>query len=155
MKARGVVIVGLAVAGILLAGAQALGQVRVLFVDETQTFETSMRLEVLARRLKASGTFAISAQLSIPATPWESEAYDFAVILAGELPFIWICSPGMSAVLPVSLQQAKAVLTEAVTGAFQGIRDVLGVEDDLAALLWSAYFLQLGVLQNVDAPSAE
>ena len=149
LKRRRAIAAGVFLLLLVMIGVQVIGQIRVLFIDETQTFETSLRLEVLARRLKASGMFVISAQLSIPEKPWEGEAYQCAVIVPDELPFIWLCSAGTDAVLPISLQQAKQALTEAIIAAFQGLRVVLGVDDDFFAFLWSAHLLRLGVLQEV------
>ena len=66
MTRRSLLLVAAIALLICAIGMPLAGQARILFIDQTQTFGTSLRLEVLARRLEASGMFTLSAQLAIP-----------------------------------------------------------------------------------------
>ncbi|MFH1610237.1 MAG: hypothetical protein ABID40_06390 [Candidatus Bipolaricaulota bacterium] len=130
-----------------LVGAMAIGQeVRLLIVDQTGTVEESVRLEALARGLRATGVFKVRATLSLPAESWQDEPFLFVLVLPSQGRFAWLCTPGPVQYLPEPLQLAYAGLVQGIEQAFAGIRQVRGSGDDLYPFLLSLYLQSLGVL---------
>jgi len=138
--------------GIALAAeaAWATGPaVRVLIVDQTQTVTESMRLEVLARALLATGDFQLAAVTEPPRGPHPQGPFQFVVIVPERGGWIWVCTPTLPGKLPLELQAALQGLEEAIQRVFQGKRRPVDPGADLYPALWSAYFIKVGILEGV------
>lgn len=83
--------------------AVATGQVRLLIVDETETIEESMRIEVLARRLVATGAFVVRATQTMPTAPWNGGEFDLVLVIPARSRFVWLCAPVVVPVQPPRL----------------------------------------------------
>ncbi|MCR4392273.1 MAG: hypothetical protein NUV94_05770 [Candidatus Acetothermia bacterium] len=138
----------LAVALVLIGAAAAGEQVRLLIVDETKTLEESVRLEALARGLRASGVFQVQAMLKLPTEPWQGEPFHFVLVLPAHSRFAWLCAPGPVQYLPEPLQRPYHGLAQGVHQAFAGRREVRGPGDDLWPFLLSGYLQHFGVLHG-------
>ncbi len=130
----------------LVVGLTAWAQVRVFIVDESTTFEESLRLLAVVRALKATGFFAFQAVQKFPAEPWEGEPFQVAVYLPAKVPYIWFCSPWPETGLPEEFRLALAGLREAFTQAFFSLREVRGPEKDLYPLFLTFSLASLGYL---------
>ncbi len=140
---RRVVAICLAVAVLCLPG---VAQVRLLLVDRTETVEESLRLEALARGLKASEVFEVRAVLQWPTEKWDGEPFHFVLVLPPASPFAWLCAPGPVEYLPEGLQLAQHGLVQAVVQAFDGGRIVAGLGDDLYPWLLTIHLAHLGYI---------
>ncbi len=140
---RRIVAVLLAVAVFCLPG---VGQVRLLIVDQTETVEESLRLEALARGLKATQLFEVRAVLQWPTEEWEGEPFHLVLVLPPTGSRAWLCAPGPVEYLPEGLQQAQHGLVQGVVQAFDGERTVAGMSDDLYPWFLAAHLAHLGYL---------
>jgi len=131
------------------------GPVRVLVVDETKTFNSTMRVAGLVGALRSVGLFEVGVTLSDvassyddPLADWslaeEEELYDLIVVLPrglddGSISQIWIVSAGVS-----NLSQGVFAALNAAAGivdqVFAGIGEAIDVSEDLwPCLLWAVY----------------
>ena len=146
----------LILAATLAASAQSeAGPVRVLVVDETKTFNSTMRVAGLVGALRSVGLFEVGVTLSDvtssyddPLADWsleeEEEPYDLIVVLPrglddGSISQIWIVSAGVS-----NLSQGVFAALNAAAGivdqVFAGIGEAIDVSEDLwPCLLWAVY----------------
>ncbi|MCX7750077.1 MAG: hypothetical protein N2320_00645 [Candidatus Bipolaricaulota bacterium] len=129
-----------------LAVAASAQPVRLLVVDETETVEESLRIQALARALRATEVFAVKAVRALPAEPWAGEPFLFVLLFPARGPYVWLLSPAPVGYLPDPLPLVYAGLVEGVTQAFGGARQVRGSGDDVYAFLLSLHLLRLGVL---------
>lgn len=130
-----------------LAVLMGTGQpVRLLIVDETTTVEESLRIQALARGLRASGVFTVKAALALPTEPWEDEPFLFILIFPAEGPFVWLLSPGPVQYLPEPLPLVYRGLVDGVAQAFAGGHVVRGSGDDLYPFLLSIHLQRQGLL---------
>lgn len=141
------VMVTLALAGLFAVGQQ----VRVLIVDETTTIEESLRIQALARGLRASGVFTVKAMLALPTEPWTDEPFLFVLLFPVQGPYVWLLSPGPVQHLPDPLPAVYTGLVDAVSQAFGAARQVRGSADDLYVFLLSLHLQRLGLLVGVSA----
>lgn len=139
-----------AMALMLVSAIGAGQQVRLLIVDETVTMEESLRIQALARGLRASGVFAVKAMLALPAEPWEDDPFLFILVFPAQGPYVWLCSPGPVQYLPDPLPLVYYGLVDGVAQAFGGTRQVRGSGDDLYPFLLSLYLQRLGLLVGVN-----
>ncbi len=146
----------LVVATALMASAQAGAEpIRVLVVDETKTFNSTMRVAGLVGALRAVGVFEVGVTLGDVTTNYDDplagrlpEAgegpYDLIVILPrglddGSISHIWIVSAGLSD-LPPAVTAALGVLAGTVELVFAEIAEAIDVSEDLwPCLLWAVY----------------
>ena len=129
--------------------------VRVLVVDETKTFNSTMRVAGLVGALRSVGLFDVGVALAdvtssyddplADRTPEEGEeAYDLIVVLPrdlddGSMYQIWIVSAGMSSLSP-AVSAAVDVATGIIDEVFAGIGEAIDVSEDLwPCLLWAVY----------------
>jgi len=146
MQKRAWALAAIAVLGLF---SLALGQVRFLIVDQTQTIEESMRLEALARTLLASGNSQLAAVTEPPGGPHPKGPFQFVVIVPERGSWVWVCTPTLPNKLPPALQTALQGLEQLVEQVFQGERRARDPGEDLYPALWSAYFLKVGILEGV------
>jgi len=146
----------LVVAAALVVSAQPdVEPIRVLVVDETKTFNSTMRVAGLVGALRSVGMFDVGVALADVAssyddplaerTPEEGEgAYDLIVILPrglddGSIGQIWIVSNGLDQLTPV-VAGSLSVLSAVIDEVFAGIGEATDVSEDLwPCLLWAVY----------------
>ncbi|MFZ2349654.1 MAG: hypothetical protein WAW99_05500 [Candidatus Bipolaricaulis anaerobius] len=128
--------------------AVATGQVRLLIVDETETIEESMRIEVLARRLVATGAFVVRATQTMPTAPWDGGEVDLVLVIPARSRFVWLCAPVGAPVQPPPAELPS--LPDVLELAFGGTREVRTPADDLYPLLLSSLFARIGVFGGDD-----
>ncbi len=145
-----------------LTAEEAEGPSRLLFVDETRSFEISMRIQGLVKRLKESKEIEVDAltrQVENPTiSPVEEppeEPYDLVIIVpptieTGQLKQVWLITKPLSKFprrerrrVLVQLEKLK----EAVSEAFEGKVTPVGVNDDLIPAYFSSLFLREGILR--------
>jgi hypothetical protein len=142
--------------GLLSQNAPPL--VRVLVVDETKTFASTMRVAGLVGALRSIGQFDVGVVLAdvvgsyddplADRTPEEGEQpYDLIVILPrglddGSMSRIWVVSAGLSSLPPI-VTASLDVLTGVLDQVFTGIGEAIDVSEDLwPCLLWATYSLK-------------
>jgi hypothetical protein len=149
----------LALIGLLLLGwsgalaAQDFPEgVRVLLVDETKTFASTMRVAGLVKGLRLVGPFDVEVVLADVASSYDdplsgkaaSEPYDVILVLPrglddGSVRQIWIVTAGLDD-LPAGVAGALDVLSGIIDQVFAGIGEAIDVSEDLwPGLLWSVY----------------
>ena len=129
--------------------------VRVLVVDETKTFTSTMLVAGLVGALRSFGTFEVGVALADVTTDYDDplagrsladgeDPYDLIVILPrglddGSNGQIWIVSDGLSA-LPPSVAASLPVVSGIVEQVFGGLGESIDVSEDLwPCLLWAVY----------------
>lgn len=129
--------------------------VRVLVVDETKTFASTMRVAGLVGGLRSVDLFDVVVTLAEVVgnyddplgdrTPEEGEEpFDLIVILPrglddGSIGRIWVVSAGLSSLSPI-VTASLDMLTGIVDQVFTGIGEAIDVSEDLwPCLLWAVY----------------
>ncbi len=129
--------------------------VRVLVVDETKTFASTMRVAGLVGGLRSVGLFDVGVALADVASSYDDpladrsleegeEPHDLIVILPrglddGSVRQIWLVSAGLSSLSP-SVTASLDVLTGILDQVFAGIGEAIDVSEDLwPCLLWAVY----------------
>jgi len=147
-------------------GGAALGQgqgptsepFRLLIVDETQTFGSTIRLQVLARLVNKTGWFELTAKFVRVESSFDDplrgeepdRRYDVILILPkgiddGTVRQLWVVTrPWIE--LPESLRAAVEQLKALADGVFQGAATAVDVTDDLIPAYFAALFLKEGWL---------
>jgi len=122
-------------------------KVNLLIIDETRTFEESMRVEITARLILQTGLFKLSSMLAVPQglNPKE-EKYDLILMIPGRIKQVWIITSDIPARLPERLQEAVEALRKVATQVFNPGREVVDVSQDLAPAIYGALFLNYGWL---------
>ena len=154
-------IMSLAVIALMIAIAlgalaqEAPALVRVLVVDETKTFNSTMRVAGLVGALRSVGLFDVGVALADVTSSYDDplagrapeegeEAYDLIVVLPrglddGSIGQIWIVSAGLSSLSP-GVSAALDVAEGIVDQVFAGIGEGTDVSEDLwPCLLWAVY----------------
>ena len=146
----------LVVATALVASAQPEAEpVRVLVVDETKTFNSTMRVAGLVGALRSVGMFDVGVALADVTSSYddaladrepeeEGKLYDLIVILPrglddGSIRQIWIVSGGLDALSP-SVAAGLDVVAGVIDQVFAEIGEATDVSEDLwPCLLWAIY----------------
>jgi hypothetical protein len=145
-------ILGIAV---LSAAAQQSSPARVLLIDETKTFLSTMRVAGLVGALRGTGVLQVDVRLADVGSGFDDPLagveqppdlipYPIAVIVtrgvdSGVFPYVWILSGDVQAMLPGD-RTALDVVTQVVSQVFAGVGTPVGVYEDLyPALLWALY----------------
>ncbi|MGQ9477337.1 MAG: hypothetical protein ACUVRH_02455 [Candidatus Bipolaricaulia bacterium] len=131
---------------------------QLLIVDETGTFASSMRVEVLARALKRTGLFALSARVvkveSSFADPLQGlepdKRYDLIVIVPRGIDDrtvrqVWIATrpfPEISEELRSAVAMVKAIADK----IFTGVAEAVDVTEDAIPGLFATIFIKEGWL---------
>jgi len=137
------------IALLLAVSAFSMNAAQVLIVDQTETLMESMQVEVLARALLVSGLFSIRAATEIPDGPHPCGFFEYVVIIPPSGEWVWVCIPGLSGALSAEFQQALNTLEGTIGLIFMGTRQVANPSKDLFAFMWSAYFINIGILEGV------
>jgi len=140
----------------LLASAQPAPEaVRVLVVDETKTFTSTMRVAGLVGALRTVGMFEVGVALADVTTSYDDplagrmpaedeEVYDLIVVLPrgldnGSIDQIWVVSAGFDALAPI-VAAGVDMLSVLVDQVFAEIAEAIDVTEDLwPCLLWAVY----------------
>ncbi len=130
-----------------------------LIVDETQTFEASLFVNMAAGALKQTGMFNVEAKFvdvdssfDDPLGPNETDqVYDVIAIVPRaleqrELMQLWLATCPYLPGGPDELQRGVATIQELVAGRSQGQLTALGVHDDAAPALFATIFANHGWL---------
>jgi len=143
----------------LMASAQLAPEaVRVLVVDETKTFASTMRVAGLVGALRSVGLFDVGVALADVTSSYDDplagrtpeggeNPHDLIVILPrglddGSMRQIWIVSAGMSSLPPI-VTTSLELLTGIVDQVFAGAGEAIDVSEDLwPCLLWAVYSLK-------------
>jgi hypothetical protein len=133
-------------------------QFKLLIVDETRTFSSSMRVEVLARAIIRTALFDLSAKLievgSSYDDPLQGEEpdrqYDVILIVPrgiddGTVKQLWIATRPFTEVSE-ELRDAVAQLKEIADGIFQGAAEAVDVAEDLLPGYFATIFIREGWL---------
>jgi len=146
----------LVIAAALAASAQPAPEpIRVLVVDETKTFDSTMRVAGLVGALRLVGLFDVGVALADVASSYDDplagrepdeggELYDLIVVLPrglddGSIRQIWIVSAGLDDLSP-SVAAALDIASGIVDRVFTGIGEATDVSEDLwPCLLWAVY----------------
>ncbi len=137
------------IALLLAVSAFGANAAQVLIVDQTETLMESMQVEVLARALLASGLFSIRAVTEIPDGPHSSGSFGYVIIIPSSGEWVWVCTPGLPEASSAEFQQVLNLLEGTIGLIFMGTRQVANSSDDLYPFIWSAYFLNIGILEGV------
>ena len=134
-------------------------QVRLLIVDETQTFTASMRVGVAANILKKTGLFTIAADMVTVASSYAdplaaktppAQPYDVVIIFPrglddGSVHQIWVITRNLAA-LPPAVTTAVTMLETVINKVFTGVGAATDVNADLFPGLFSALYVKEGWL---------
>ena len=129
---------------------------RVLVVDETKTFLSTMRVAGLVGALRQMGLFEVGVALGDVTTSYDdplagqepnAEPYDLAVILPrglddGSIASIWIVSNGLDLLAP-PVRAGVEVISQVIEQVYAGIASAVDVHEDLfPAFLWGLYVME-------------
>ena len=143
-------------------GEENVAGVRLLLVDETKTFISTMRVGALAGALNKMGLFDVSVKLvdvlSSYDDPLKTEQLDagqapFDAILVlprglddGSVSQIWLATAGLEFLAPTVRAGVEAV-SYIVDQVFQGLAEAIDVSEDLWPGLLAALYIQEGWLR--------
>jgi len=154
---------------LVLAGSSHLpmgqdtgGGIRLLLVDETKTFTSTMRVGALAGVLKTIGLFDVSVRLvDVPSSyddPLRAEQpdpaqtpFDVIVVLPrglddGSMSQIWLVTPGLESLTP-TVRAGVDAASGIIAQVFQGSAEAIDVSEDLWPGLLAALYLKEGWLR--------
>ena len=138
--------------------SEGLGAIRILVVDETKTFLSTMRVAGIVGTLKQMPGFEVDVQFEDAATTLadpladtlpseEAVGYDIVVIIPrgiddASIGWIWIVSDWLPA-LPPQLQAGVAILSQVIDQVFADVATGIDVTEDLYPnILWSEYVVK-------------
>jgi hypothetical protein len=141
--------------GVSTAQQVAFPAVRLLVVDETKTFLSTMRVGGLVGALKGTGMFDVAVRFADVESGWSDplagqwpdedlERFDLLLVIPlgiddGSDDWTWILSDGLVSLSPPVLE-GIAVVRELVSVVFEGRVSVIGVYDDLLlGLVYESY----------------
>jgi len=137
------------------AGHDAGVRVRVLVIDETKTFASTMRVAGVVGALKGSDLFTVEIRLADVASSYDDPLagatltgpnvpYDLLLIFPRGLDDrsvrqVWIVSDGLDR-LPPAVRAGVDFASRIIDGAFAGTAGAVDVSEDLyPGLLWAFY----------------
>lgn len=145
--------------------AQTIGQgdlagIRLLLVDETKTFTSTMRVGALAGVLKGSGMFKVSVRLVDVESSYEDPLvgalpdqapFDIILILPRGLDDlsvsqIWLVTGGLDELAP-PVRAGLAGVSQVLDQVFQGLGEAIDVSEDLWPGLLAALYQKKGLLR--------
>ncbi|MFQ6118157.1 MAG: hypothetical protein ACE5LQ_07805 [Candidatus Bipolaricaulia bacterium] len=153
----------LSIGGSVIGGfAQDQGQgeerFKLLIVDETRTFSSSMRVEVLARALIRTELFDLSAKIIEVSSSFDDplqgeepdQQYDVILIVPagiddGTVKQIWVVTQPFTEISE-ELRDAVATVKQAANGIFRGAAEAVDVTEDLLPGYFAAIFIKEGWL---------
>lgn len=141
---------------VIAAVAQEAGSpVRILVVDETKTFVSTMRVAGVVGALKQMPGFEVDVRFADAASrladplagewpPEDGETYDIVVIIPrgiddASVSWVWIVSDWVPA-LPPQIEGSVAILSRIIDQVFVGVATGIDVTEDFYPnILWSEY----------------
>jgi hypothetical protein len=143
-------------------GQEDVAGVRLLLIDETKTFISTMRVGALAGALKQMGMFDVSVKLvdvsssyddPLKAEQLDSDQEPFDVILVlprglddGSVGQIWLATAGLEALAP-TVRAGVSAASHIIDQVFQGPAEAIDVSEDLWPGLLAALYLKEGWLR--------
>lgn len=135
------------------------GKVRLLLVDETKTFSSTMRVGALAGILKKSEAFDVTVELvdvsssyadPLTGKPPAEHPYNIILIIPrgiddGSVDQIWLVTRGFDELPPHAVQGIK-MLSALVDQVFSGLAQATDVSEDLFPGFFSALYVEEGWL---------
>jgi hypothetical protein len=138
---------------------------RLLLIDETKTFESTVRVGILAKVLQGTGMFEVSVLLAGVETGYDDPLYgrvreenqgpyDMILIVSkgvddGSLPTVWVVLGtfgGEAIDLKASMEMLGA-FSGMIDQIFQGVAKAVDVRTDLYPLFFAALYLKEGWLR--------
>jgi hypothetical protein len=129
-----------------------------LIVDETRTFSSSMCVEVLARAVKRTGLFDLSAKIIDVSSSFDDplqgkepdRQYDVVLIVPkgiddGTVKQLWIATRPFTEISE-ELRGAVGTIKEIANGIFRGAAEAVDVTDDLIPGYFATIFIKEGWL---------
>ena len=137
-----------------------LAGVRLLLVDETKTFTSTMRVGALAEALKGFPLFEVSVRLVDVESSYEDPLggalpdqapFDIILILPRGLDDrsvtqIWLVTSGLDELAP-PVRAGLTAVSQVLDQVFQGIGEAIDVTEDLWPGLLSALYQKKGLLR--------
>lgn len=134
----------------LLVGVSAWAGPKVLVVDLTTDFTSSMQVGVLARILRTSALgVEITGATEVPAQPLPQGPFDLVLLIPNGRPWVWVLTPALPKALSPGLSALVAMVDRTVEQVFGGAREARDPGEDLYPLLWACYLKHIGVLREV------
>ncbi len=135
------------------------GKVKLLLVDETKTFSSTMRVGALAGFLKKSGEFDVTVKMvDVPSSyvdplagkPPADSPYNVILIIPkgiddGSINQIWLITRGFNDLSPQMMRAIK-VLSTVIDKVFSGLAQATNVNQDLFPGFFSALYVKKGWL---------
>ena len=151
-------IVGLLALGMAAAAQEVPGAVRVLVVDETKTFLSTMRVAGVVGTLKQMPGFEVDVRFEDAASTLadpladklpseETVGYDIVVVIPrgiddASIGWVWIVSDWLPT-LPPQIQAGVAILSQVIDQAFVDVATGIDVTEDFYPnILWSEYVVK-------------
>ncbi len=149
----------LVIATALAASSQPPAEpIRVLVVDETKTFNSTMRVAGLVGALRSVGMFDVGVALADVTSSYDDpladrrpeeggELYDLILVLPrglddGSIRQIWIVSAGFDALSP-GVAAGLGIVAGILDQVFAGIGEATDVSEDLwPCFLWAVYSMK-------------
>ncbi len=155
-----IVLISLIALGACLSRAQAQSRVDLLLVDETQTLQASLMVQVYARALQESGLFNFDAKIVRVESSYDDplgvnstdKKYELILIVPrgiedGSVPQIWLITKPIGPQTRPQLFAALELIRQRVEQSSAGLFRALTVMDDGALGIFSSVFERHGWLK--------
>ncbi len=160
MHVRAVLTMSLLIVFALAGAAQPSERVDLLLVDETQTLQASLLVQIYARALQESGLFNLDAKVVSVRSSYDDplgvnlteKRYELIVIVPrgiedGSVPQIWMITRPIGPQTRPQLLNALELIRQRVEQGSAGLFKALTVMDDGALGIFSSVFEQHGWLK--------
>ncbi|MCX8102826.1 MAG: hypothetical protein N3E42_00040 [Candidatus Bipolaricaulota bacterium] len=160
MRKRIVLLSIIALGTLSALGALAQSKVDLLLVDETQTLQASLMVQIYARALQESGLFNFEAKIVRVASSYDDplgvnptdKRYELIVIVPrgiedGSVPQIWLITKPIGPQTRPELLTAIELIRQRVAQGSGGLFKALTVLDDGALGIFSSVFERHGWLK--------
>ena len=135
-------------------------KVELLLVDETQTLQASILVQILAQTLKSTGLFQMDAKVANvrssfddPLGPNPTEKrYELILVVPrgledGTLRQLWIVTPPITPATRSQLVATIEMIKTLIAQGTQGRLEAVGIMDDIAPAWFAAIFIRHGWLK--------
>jgi len=151
----------LALGGLIAVAQQeeAAPPVRLLVVDETKTFLSTMRVGAFVGVLKGTGIFSVDVRFADVTSSWDDplagltpepdlEPYDIVLVIPlgiddATVDWVMVVTDGLAA-LPPSVLGGLGLIGQVVDGVFEGNVRTIGIYDHLLVALLHGVYLAEG-----------
>ena len=155
-----IVLISIVALGTLVSSAHAQSKVDLLLVDETQTLQASLMVQIYARALQESGLFNFDAKVVRVESSYDDplgvnptdKKYELIVIVPrgiedGSVPSIWLITKPIGPQTRPELLNALELIRQRVEQGSAGLFKALTVMDDAALGIFSSVFERHGWLK--------